>query len=776
MSEAQVLSNSSYRIIYAVAARPAAEFLAQRLMMAVAADSTQVLEFVLVIDSTLEGQRGFEVTGDNHTRVSLRGGTLPLLFAAITHYLREHLHWGLFWGHERIDQVACMPAPSRTFYKDCLPAHVLYFNVCTFGYSTVWWDEARWMREFDWMTAHGVTMPLAMMGQEYVWQQVWRDFGVQNLDDYFTGPAFLPWNRMGNVNGVAGPLPDDWIEDERRRQHFFLDEARRRGMTPVLPGFAGFVPPQMQALYPNSRFTEHRWSGFAPTVKIDPFDPLAVEIGKRFYTALINEYGTNHYYLADAFNEITPPKDIPAAEYAVGAGRAIFSAMTAVDPKAVWAMQSWQFLGHRDYWQPAVVEAFLSGVPHEQVLIIDMACEFTSVEQWRFYQGFSGRPWLWTVLENGGAIPTLVGNHEDLLKTWFGARQAPEATSRVGAGVCSEGIELNPLFFELTFDLFLDHYAGTIEAWLADYTRRRYGQSGAAMTPALQELLRGVYGPANGGFKSGWGYFSVYHALPVIPGDADQRAGLPLVLPPSAENAPAVAGAAWRTACLPSDVQTYRERDLIGSLRQALELALSAASALGNEPLYQHDLVDITRQCVSEHVDKLFIRFLDMRDTGAVGQMEKLREQIASLMKLQVSVLSSHPAFHLAPWVRNAEAMAHNEDQRCLYRFNAKDQILRWGNTLLQDYAKKDWAELVRDIYTPRLDLYLHMCIEAVRLGIPVDLPTYYQRVDTLETEWEHAESPLLDGPVGDSVAACRQALAACHASTGARLAETVPL
>lgn len=760
MSKTTVIANSGYRIVFDDTTRSAAAFLAQRLAMSGTTDTTRMLEFLLVIDPALASQRAYEVTSDNGTQVLLRGGTLPLLFAAITYYLREYLHWELFWGHERIDRMTSLPAPSSLHGKHSLPDHLLYFNVCTFGYSTAWWDTARWQYEFDWMTAHGVTMPLAMMGQEYIWQQVWRDLGVKNLDDYFTGPAFLPWNRMGNVNGIAGPLPNDWIDDERRRQHFFLEAARQRGMTPVLPGFAGFVPPQLRALYPDSRFTEHRWCGFAPTLKIDPFDPLALEIGTRFYTALINEYGTDHYYLADAFNEITPPADIPPEEYADSAGRAIYNAMAAVDPQAVWVMQSWQFLGHRDYWQPAVVEAFLSGVPRKQVLIIDMACEFTSVEQWRFYQGFGGRPWLWTVLENGGAIPPLVGNHDDLLNTWRGARQAPEAASNVGAGVCSEGIELNPLFFELAFDLFQDHYPGTMTAWLTDYARRRYGLTGDAMIPALQELLQGVYGPANRGFHSGWGYFSVYHALPVVPGDADQRTGLPLVIVPAAENDPAFAGASWRAACLPSDMQTYRERNLTGSLRRALELALSATENLGDEPLYRHDLVDIARQCVSDHIDKLFVHFLDMRNSGAAAEMEALRQHIGLLMQAQLSVLSSHRAFHLAPWVRNAEAMAHTEEHRRLYRFNAKDQVLRWGDTMLHDYAKKDWAELVRDIYTPRLDWYLQMCIEAVQQGLPVDIKTYYQRVDRLEKEWEQADSALLDGPVGDPITACRHALA----------------
>ena len=35
---------------------------------------------------------------------------------------------------------------------------------------------------------------------------------------HFTGPAFLPWNRMGNLNRWAGPLPLSWDAIQCRRE------------------------------------------------------------------------------------------------------------------------------------------------------------------------------------------------------------------------------------------------------------------------------------------------------------------------------------------------------------------------------------------------------------------------------------------------------------------------------------------------------------------------------------------------------------------------------
>ena len=70
-----------------------------------------------------------------------------------------------------------------------------YQNVCTFSYSSVWWNWTRWQREIDWMALNGFNLPLAFTGQEAIWQRVYHKIGLtqQELDTFFGGPAFLAW-------------------------------------------------------------------------------------------------------------------------------------------------------------------------------------------------------------------------------------------------------------------------------------------------------------------------------------------------------------------------------------------------------------------------------------------------------------------------------------------------------------------------------------------------------------------------------------------------------
>lgn len=77
----------------------------------------------------------------------------------------------------------------------------LYYNVCTFGYTTPFWGWEQWEKEIDWIALHGFTMPLAPVAGEAILARVWSKLGLtrEEIDEYFTGPAHLPWMRMGNM-------------------------------------------------------------------------------------------------------------------------------------------------------------------------------------------------------------------------------------------------------------------------------------------------------------------------------------------------------------------------------------------------------------------------------------------------------------------------------------------------------------------------------------------------------------------------------------------------
>ena len=266
-----------------------------------------------------------EKGGDtDYYRISSPGGHLVIegnnansLSAGLGRYLEESGIDVSWYASQKVEAPDEMPLPDSTIYCDALVPKRFFLNYCTFGYSMAWWQWEEWERLIDWMALHGVNMPLAITGQEAVWQKVWRRYGLSDgeIRSYFTGPAHLPWHRMCNIDGVDGPLPQGWIDGQSKLQKRILRRERALGMTPVLPAFAGHVPAKLAEKYPQAQISPvSLWGGFSEANRcyfLSPADPLYARIQKDFLTEQTRLFGTDHIYGFDLFNEVDSPSCNP---------------------------------------------------------------------------------------------------------------------------------------------------------------------------------------------------------------------------------------------------------------------------------------------------------------------------------------------------------------------------------------------------------------------------------------------------------------------------------
>ena len=111
------------------------------------------------------------------------------------------------------------------------------------------------------LALRGVNMPLATVASEAIAERVWLKMGLKEEDirAFFTGPAHLPWHRMGNRNGWDGPLTDGWQKEQIKLQHKILNRMRELGMEPIAPAFAGFVPTAFAERHPEDN--SNTWNG-----------------------------------------------------------------------------------------------------------------------------------------------------------------------------------------------------------------------------------------------------------------------------------------------------------------------------------------------------------------------------------------------------------------------------------------------------------------------------------------------------------------------------------
>ena len=669
--------------------------------------------FHLVLDGSLHAA----AKGPKHTKhetfvvsatggnVTVRGPTGVALTAGAYWYLKHvtkcQVTWGVNGTGDQLALPAVLPDVAETSTSTIVPLRYAW-NMCTFDYSAVWWDAARWTREIDWMALHGINLPLALIGQEHVWMIVFQQLGVtlEELESWFTGPAFLAWQRAGNVRKFAGPLTKQFIDAQRVLQIGILQQMRGLGMTPVLPCFSGHVPKATKRVFPNATITQSPgWNNFPYTESdvyvMDPTEPEFVELGKKFMRTSTQEFGTSGYYSCDTFNEVDPTSTRPS--YLAAASKSVVDSIQDVDPEGVWVMQGWLF--HFGYWTYDRVRSYLSGVPNDSMLILDLNSEAGALAP-KFDQYF-GKHWVWNMLHNYGGVRGVYGNLSRIATGPLEDLHVANSTM-VGIGFTPEAIEQNPVMYEMLTSTF---YAATpieVVPWLKDYVQQRYGGTWNHTWETWHLLLEAVYS------QPGEPRTELEHIPTWQQPDFGWKYGSPMLM------------------------------------TQAFETMVLAAAALGEEAAmangpFQYDFVDVTRQASTmffTDVHRVLVNQLTAawysQGTFNASTIKGSGDLLLGLISELDALLGTNPNYLLGKWTTDATNLAATKNESDTLMYNARNQVTLWGPTgQITDYAAKAWHNLYGDYYHTRWA----MMIDSVTSQGPSHWNSYNFRYDLLQ--WE---------------------------------------
>ncbi|XP_062847924.1 alpha-N-acetylglucosaminidase [Trichomycterus rosablanca] len=675
-------------------------------------------EFIVSVNGSLsaDGLDVCELRSVKNDRILAVGSTGVATATGIYNYLKYFCNCQVSWSGDQLHLPTPLPSITGVLRINTQHRFRYYQNVCTQSYSTVWWDWQRWQREIDWMALNGINLPLAFTGQEAIWQKVYMSLGLNQteIDQFFTGPAFLAWNRMGNLFEWGGPLPQSWHVRQFSLQLKILECMRAFGMTPVLPAFSGIVPRGISRLFPEANVTKlDPWSHFNCTYScayvLDPRDPLFQHIGSLFLSQVIKVFGTDHIYNTDTFNEMTPSSSDPA--YLASVSHAVYSTMTSVDPKAIWLMQAWLFVHNPDFWKPPQIEALLHGVPQGRMIVLDLFAE--SMPAYNFTQSFYGQPFIWCMLHNFGGNSGLFGAVEQVNSGPFEAQHFPGSTL-VGLGIAPEGIEQNPVVYELMTELAWRKEAVNLSKWVSLYANRRYDTTNESLVLAWRLLFRSVYNCTIPGYKN--------------------HNKSPLVHRPSLKMQTDI----WYD---PADVY------------EAWRLMLEAAPSLMSVETFSYDLVDVTRQAL-QHLTTQF--YQEIRDAFQAQNLSELLTAggvlIYDLLPELDHLLSSDAHFLLGTWLEQARSLGMDEQEAELYQINARNQITLWGpDGNILDYASKEWAGLIKDYYMRRWSLFVTKLVECVDRGQPFKQDVFNQAVFQIEKGFVYNQVKYPSKPSGNT-------------------------
>ncbi|KAI4303870.1 hypothetical protein MLD38_039456 [Melastoma candidum] len=681
--------------------------------------------------------------------ILISGVTGVEIVAGLHWYLKyrcaSHFSWDKTGGFQTplLLKSGCLPRVQDAGMVVRRPVPWNYYqNAVTSSYTFAWWDWERWEKEIDWMALQGINLPLAFTGQESIWQKVFLKFNIstEELDDFFGGPAFLAWSRMANLHGWGGPLQQSWLDQQLLLQKRILARMYELGMTPVLPAFSGSIPAAVKQKFPSAKITRlgnwfsvdsnPRW---CCTYLLDATDPLFVEIGRAFIEEQIKEYGrTGHIYNCDTFDENTPPVDDPGFISSLGA--ATYEGMKSGDPDAVWLMQGWLF-SYDPFWRPPQMKALLHSVPLGRMVVLDLFAEVKPI--WSTSEQFYGVPYIWCMLHNFAGNVEMYGVLDSIASGPVEARTSENSTM-VGVGMSMEGIEQNPVVYDLMSEMAFQTEKVDAQRWINLYSARRYGQIVPSVSEAWNILYHTIYNCTDGLYDKNR---DVIVAFPDV--DPSAISFLQLKYQHGGK-------LFSHRAVSEDDSNLFDQPHLWYSTTEvirALKLFLVSGEYLQGSSCYRYDLVDLTRQALAKYANQLFVEIIEDYQLKDAAGVNLKSEKFLALVEDLDTLLACHEGFLLGPWLESAKRLGQNEEQRKQYEWNARTQITMWyDNTeeeasLLRDYGNKYWNGLLKDYYLPRAAIYFDNLKESLEKGHNFQLKKWRREWIKLTNNWQNSRS-----------------------------------
>ena len=660
------------------------------------------------------------------SRIVIEGNNANSMAVGLNHYLKYYCLVNVGWfSWDRIDVPGKLPKVAEPVEVKARVENRFFLNYCTYGYTMPWWQWDEWEHFIDWMALQGINLPLAITGQEAIWYRIWTEMGLtdEEVRTYFTGPAHLPWHRMLNIDHWGSPLPMSWLDGQAELQKKIVARERELNMRPVLPAVAGHVPPELNRIYPDAQIERMRdWAGFDLEdypYFLDPMDPLFPVIQKKFVEKETEIYGTDHIYGIDLFNEMMPISWEP--DYLSRVSRQCYESLAAADPDAVWLQMTWLFWNERKYWTQDRIEPYITSYPAEKSLLLDYYCERQEV--WRQTQSYYGVPFIWCYLGNFGGNTYLAGNFADIDKR-IEDTFAEAGPNLQGLGSTLEGFDCNPFMYQFVFEKAWDipqHKDLAVYAQaLAD---SRLGVVSESGREAWKDLLNEIYVD-----RSVPGHSPIMNLRPSF----------------------------GRSSSYHSSVRfTYDNEKLL----EAIRLLLAADS---HSSAYGFDLVNLTRQYLSNRFEALFADYKKACEDGSRDAMARLKTALLDTFDRMEELLATQSCFLVGKWIADARAWGATPEESDYYESNARNLITTWGDrgNMLTDYANRSWAGLVSTYYKGRWQLFLDAVDASMDAGTEFDEAGFLDTLKDFEHKW-WSERPgsFASTPDDDPKAAVRKVL-----------------
>lgn len=583
-------------------------------------------------------------------------------------YLKKYCNVQLSWCANTEISIDKLASFDGEYCKKTEQKWRVYMNYCTLNYTASWWDFDRWEKEIDFMAMNGINMPLCVVGTEAVWFETLLELGFSEDEALSTisGPGFWAWQLMTNIEGYIPPKNKKYVYERHALGKKILDRVTEFGMQPIQQGFSGHVPALMKEKFPDSRIIMQKgWCTYPKTAQVDPLDDLFKKFGTTYLQKMDSLFGNHHYIACDPFHEGTPP--IKTKEYLTSVGKTINDMYYSFDNKSVWVMQAW-----------TPHDEIILAVPKDRLLLLDLDSDRSNEKNKYFY----GYQVVGGMLHNFGGKNAMQGRLKFHCKNRYLSLKEKGANV-VGSGMFMEGIEQNPVIYDLQFTVLTEQGIIDFDSWLKDYITRRYGKYTDGMKEVWDILVQTCYK------EDGYEENRVGSCL------ASRPALLPTMTGPCCYTKPHY------------DIELFET---------AVSKMLSLADIYGDNDAYQYDLCDIVRQAMSNRFYSNQVKF---KKAYRLRQLKKIKEIAKEQLELLLDLddyLGNRNETTLSRWINDAHKLATDEEERKYFDYNARLLITSWGDvrsttSQLYDYAWREWNGLIKEYYYVRWEMFYNEII-----------------------------------------------------------------
>jgi alpha-N-acetylglucosaminidase len=645
---------------------------------------------------------------DGHIRIE--GTTSSALLFGVNWYLKYVAHVQISTNGDQLGAAGDFPLPDATIELQTAYAYRYALNENVDGYSTPYWDWARWEREIDVLALSGVNAMIVERGADLVLYRTFRDFGYSDSEirAWITQPAHQNWQLMGNLCCFDGPISLELLQKRAASAQKIIARLRELGIIPVMPGFYGIVPGDFRRRFPAAHVVpQGKWAGFTRPDWLDPRDPMFARVARAFYRHQHELFGDSSIYDMEVFQEGGESGDVPVPQ----AAHAVQSALWAAHPAASWMMLAWQGNPRQD---------LLSGVDRRHLLVIDIDHDRVPRDDRR--RDFQDAPFLFGGIWEFGGRTTLGANVANITERL--QRMGHTNSNMAGTAYFTEGLDTNPMAFDLFTEMAWRSKPLDPGGWITRYVQRRYGVTDPDAVEAWQVLLNTAY--------------AIRVDSVVFNSERDAPPESLFAARPSLT---ANRASHWSPEGMRYDATAFR---------RALPALLRAAPKLHNQ---SYDLVDVARQTLANESRVLLPQIKAAYDAKNRRRFEALTQHWLRLMELQDQLLATDRSFLVGAWLGYVTPWASTPAELARLNHDARSILTTWGDRQasdgadLHDYGNKDWAGLTRDYYRVRWATYFRSLDDELRTGraaVPIDW-------FALGEAWNQGTQHYSDQPHGDA-------------------------